>query len=402
MSEQILYGGSTSQLATGSTEYIGIIGGATLQSSVSRAIIPWAAAGTITDFYVWLSAAPGAGKSRTFDILGGAGSVSVTISNTDTEGSDTGSTATIAGGNQLYLRSTVSSAPAAAYMRYSYKWTPTTAGEHIVGGLTESTQLSTSGAQSLSAGGAAPAPYSTETPAWIYVPVPCDCEDFYYYLTTAPGVGNKDRRFNIRKNGANQGATSCLIAEGATTGNNTGNTVSYAAGDYFSIRSSLADFGSPAPNASYVGFSFVCKCTDTDYFFIVNNGSSYLPFGTNTDYRQAQTGGNAWNSSLTGRRFQTQEMFIDRAYFKTDNAPSSGSWSTSLYNINWEPSASWSSGSSTGQLVVVPKREVADRAFAAVVSANSIPASPPDNSTVLSACYACKTVLPTRYPPFMF
>jgi hypothetical protein len=405
MSEQWIFGGSTSQLATGTTQYIACFGGATLQTSAPRVIIPWAAAGVMSDLHIWLSAAPGSGKSRTFSLDGGSGSGSnptVTISDTDTEGSDTSNSRTIVAADEMGIQCATSNTPAAAYMRYAYKWTPTTAGEHIVGGLTDANQLSTTGAQYLPLGGVAPGASSTSPVINMLLPVPGDCYSLYGHLTTEPGAGNKDRRFQLRKNDSNESSTNFLISEAATTGNNTGNTVSCVAGDAIAWTSNLFGFGDPAPNASYFGYSMVFKPTDTDIFLLANHGNAYLPTATVTRYRQAQTGGDSWDASLTGRRYLTQEMFIECAYFWVNNLPSSGFWTTSLYNVSGEPNAKFASGGSAGQLVVRPKRVAADRAFAAEMNANLVPAIPPDNTTVLSACYACKTVLPVRSAPSMF
>jgi hypothetical protein len=408
MSQQIIYGGSGTLLDTAATEYIAVIGGRVLQSGTERALMPWSPPGVISNLRIWLSAAPGAGKSRTFTFDGHGGtSQSVAISGaSDTTGEDTSNSTSVSAGDEVYITCTPAGTPAVAYMRYAYKFTPTTAGQTIVGCITEDTQLSTGTVEYLpmsgALGGAATAGSIAGVQVWV--PIPGTISNTYVHLTTAPGAGRKDRVIQWQNNGNNMAVQKVQIADGATTGNDTTDSFSFVDNDYLNFRSGFAGRDALGPVASYVAVTATLTPDDPDCFLIMNTAEDYMPIGTNTEYRQCHTGGNVWNAAVTSVRFVAHPMLIDRARFKVTTAPAAGGlWSVGMDNISNEPNWTFLPGGAINVLAVAPK-EVSGALdwapFSQVVHAVNV-AGPGMSTNRLSACYACKVPQVTQ-PPWLF
>ena len=395
MSTQIIYGGTTDQLGTGN-QYTTAFGSRIIGGSFSN--IRWPAAGDVRHLIVQLSAAPGAGNTRTIELVElNVTQLEVTFGAGDTELEDT-ATVAIALGNNVRMHSHTTGTPAAAYLRYAYLWEPTTPGQTIVGCCTDTTKLSTSLTEYLPMSGALDGASTVAAAARIWLPVPGTISDTYVRLSDAPKAG-QGRTFQWELNGVLQATQSVTIVDLLKTGEDTSGSFHGAAGDHVAIRS--LPIGSPW--ASRVSIGAVFTPDDPDYFLVGSTGEGYLPVGTVINHRQIQSGSDGFTASLLGKRTVTHKMLIDRGRFHISQLPASGAWAI-LLNHQWTPRvppAVFAPGGDIDHLSIAPKL-VNDWAnlYLRVVAAG-IPNIIPTNRTRLAACFACK-MAETRPAPFMF
>ena len=172
-------------------------------------------AGTLKNFYVELTAAPGAGNSRTFAI----GTLSVTISGASaTTGNDTNpaNNVDIAAGNSAAILHTVTNTPAAARGKWGVVFLPDTQGEFITSATTDdATSSTTVEYQTLTC--ADTILTSTEAEQYGLCSVACTAKSIYIALGTSPGSGNA-WVFTLRRNGTTNTAETVTLTN-AQTGN---------------------------------------------------------------------------------------------------------------------------------------------------------------------------------------
>ncbi len=121
----VVGGGSSSYVSNGSTTYIPM--GYQADSTVSTEIrVPMPLAGTISNFYVSISAAPGTGNSYTFNVLnnGVATGITCTIAGSATSGNDTSNTELYAAGENISVEVIPSSEPTIVSVIWSAILTP--------------------------------------------------------------------------------------------------------------------------------------------------------------------------------------------------------------------------------------------------------------------------------------
>lgn len=109
-----------------------LFGGSLSQGTVvaqAKAVCP--IAGTLKNLVIWLTAAPGAGKSLTFTVYknGVATAMTVTISNTDVTGRYVGPGISVAAGDNVYLHKVGVNAPASVTLRTSCEISGSTAAQ---------------------------------------------------------------------------------------------------------------------------------------------------------------------------------------------------------------------------------------------------------------------------------
>src|SRR3990167_6321017 len=133
----MLQGGSEgADLATSGTEYLPARGGIDPDTTESTKQTLISEAGTVKTFYVELRTAPGAVTTRTFTLRknGSNQSLTVTISGTDTTGSDLSNSFTVVAGDRLTISSTVTGTPAASVVFWSMLFDSSTAKRSILNG----------------------------------------------------------------------------------------------------------------------------------------------------------------------------------------------------------------------------------------------------------------------------
>jgi hypothetical protein len=123
-----------------------LLGSSTLNTTSQEANLthPWSVPGTLVNFRVVLSVAPGSGNSVTITVRknGSDSAMAITIANTDTAGVYTG-TLSVADGDRLILHWTTSGTPTVGSATWAIEFDSTNAKEHgysgICGAVTNST-----------------------------------------------------------------------------------------------------------------------------------------------------------------------------------------------------------------------------------------------------------------------
>ena len=233
-----------------------------------QCIIP--AAGTLSNFKVSVTVAPGADKGRTFTVrLNGADSaLSVTISNTATVSSlDTSEVAVVAGDLVAIEQLSINTPTAAGSVQWTCSFTPTTAEENILIGNTANTTL---GTNRYSTPNSALDDSATEFFGQIVMPCAGTLKNLYVKLTAGPGT-SKTRTFTVRLNGDNTTCTT-TISTAETLGTDLTHTIAVVAGDLVTIYGT--NNGTPA--AAYGMFSMVFTPTTAGYYFTSLSGGDVL------------------------------------------------------------------------------------------------------------------------------
>jgi hypothetical protein len=243
--------GAATAASTTVTNY-GPLTGGTNSSSAWNATeanesIPAAAAGTISNLSIKLSSAPAAGKSLAFTLMknGVATSLTATVSDAATTGTDSSHVVTVALGDTLSWQVVPSGTPTIATIGVGAQFNPSTVGETFfgMGGVAAPSTSATNYEQGLGIGNNGW--NSTETLRQMEVGAQT-LRRIYAVLVTAPAAG-KSRTATVRQNA---GATSitATISDAATTGNGSTDTT-FAQGDKFAIQTTPS--GTPTATAGF-------------------------------------------------------------------------------------------------------------------------------------------------------
>lgn len=292
----------------------------------------------VSNLYVRLGAAPGAGKSRTFTIYknGSDTGLSVTISDTATEGSDTTDTISFSAGDWFTLKHTSSG-------------TPTNSGAHwsmdVDTGSTSAVGFSTTFSDF--GGGLYYLPPmncgrgTTDATGVQSAPSPMDMTitDFAVVLEADPGSGGDGITFTITKNGTATAATVSII-EPATSATISGLSVSVSRGDVLEISSTA--IVTPIGQRSNFGMAYTPGVAGESVIgFVAGSGASDTPSGSATQYSDfgpITTGTsfvwqNAPFSLGTSSVVGLTAWSISKLLVDLTNAPTSGkSWTFGIYD----------------------------------------------------------------------
>lgn len=207
-----------------------------------------AAPGTVSHFYVKTTAAAGTGNSTILTHRKGAAdqALTVTISGAaEVTDQDTTNSYAVVAGNLIDISCTPVSTPNVGIYLWSFKFTPTTAGESILAALCENISGDEYGSLQSQGRLIETELGGTPLPAGIL-------KSEYVDLTVAPGVGDS---WNARlQNGGSSGALTVTVAETATTGNDTTHSQAVAAGD--KIRFFVDETGTAAATYARLGVVF--------------------------------------------------------------------------------------------------------------------------------------------------
>lgn len=278
------------------------------------------APGTIRDFHMRVSVAPGVGKSWTFTLVknGVDTAVVATISDTAQTGSDLTNSFTVAEGDYVQIKAVGSGTPAAPLLQFSAAFEGTNAKEsNLQGGVlwpaVDAARYSTltSMFQAVNA-------FTTETDAREVIPTSGTIKRLSMELETAPGSG-KSRTYTLYKNGVATALT-FTISGTATTGSDLSNTVSVSPGDEISLECT----GSSTPAASNGAWCAVFVA-DVDGESLILGGGNATPSNTATRFQSPNFGLNlAWGASESDRYVLTQECTLRKFHVATDGAPGAG------------------------------------------------------------------------------
>lgn len=275
---------------------------------------------TLSNFHLQIDTAPGTGSGFTFTIMknGVATSLTLTISDTATSGSDILNSVSFIAGDTISIQCTPASGtpttPGNEWWNLSVTTSDTTA--PIFSGFgSPSTNITAYGG--LTAGGQSSTAWSaTETDMQIIVPTSGTFTNLYAFLSNAPGTGNA-REFTLIKNGVATTLDVSISGTGTTAGDTT-HSISVVAGDTLTVRT--IPTGTPA--TSY-GISVTCTFTPTNPGeTFVGFGSANVPSATTTDYEQILGIGNdSWTTSEAKRILMPGAVTFTALYIKLDTAP---------------------------------------------------------------------------------
>lgn len=386
MSKQLFLNGTIANLGT-ATITVDMYG-SRLAAAPNWANSLMSVGGVLDKLLVDMGSSPGAGKSYTFTVYqnGGATGLTVTISDTDTQGEDSSNTVTVTAGDRLTMVISTSGTPAARPGRWCATWTPTTADETQMCCTLDTTQLSTSATEYLPLAGCFPAPRGSGDLTQLYFPTAGTLKNLYVYLSQSPGGGRKNRQFQLDLNNVAQAALSVNIADATISGNDTTGSIAVADGDSIRVRSQITGKDVQGPFASYVsiGVTFV---PDTPGLFLVPCvGHVNLPTGDVTRSAQPVTGWPQWGTVASAAVFDTCQLTRIRVHTTSAPPDPGDSWVFVLGSTALRAAITSSSG-----VDVAEDYELHVAAFNGLSMnciATSIPASDPYDKTRASVCIA--------------
>lgn len=307
---QMILGGSMGDCGA-YTAYCTPFGAYNRDTVITRRRIPASPAGTIQNFRVRLSVAPGAGTSYTLTFMkgGAAQTVTVTISDTDTTGEDTTHSFTIAPGDLVCVRVVGSAGAAPSKPSWSFEFVPDTDNKFWIGTMCRPA----SGATMYQAPYGGGLGLAVEAHVQVPMPIAGVFSDLYVQLDVDPGTAPDG--YTVRL-----GVLSVTIVADDTTGNDTVNTVSVAAGELVSMEAIPVATPSATPWAG-AGMTFT---PGTSGKAPVLMSSADLLLDTSADRYNVGAGLPyvAWDASDI--LLVLAEGRLENLYCKLDGAPGAG------------------------------------------------------------------------------
>lgn len=237
----------TLQAAANGTIYASLMNGEWVTSPTDQGT-PFSTSGTIDNGFMDLSVTTGASKSWAATLFknGLATPLVITVTN-GTQSNDTSHSVSVNAGDTAYWQVTSANAPASTRIRLSCRFTPTINGESIqMGG--SSSNLATSGANFAGVQGGQGVYSSTESARANWINTPYDIKKLYASVDTAPGSASW--KFTVAS--PSLSALSCTITGTATTGNDTSDVVTPAAGVLLAMD--IVGTGTPTATPAQWGY----------------------------------------------------------------------------------------------------------------------------------------------------
>lgn len=316
--------------------WTGVIAAA--QNTSSQVIAqPLAAGGTLKNWVITITNAPGSGKSQTFTVRknGSNTALTITISNLATSGSDISHTVSIAAGDTIDVIQNTSGSPSAGgEMKSVLEFEPTNAGDCVFGWHLPSSQF----------GATRPPVGFTEngTVNHAVLATGGTITKFYVKSRTAPGTAGSGKAFifALVKNGVTQDGTGgtvdtrAQIVDTATTANSTF-SLSMAAGDTIAFVSSSAN--SPT-GATYYSGSFLLQPTSPSQMPTLMTGNLNT---SSTNYIDPVASSRLWSGVESGYQMPggVTSQYFTAIYVKVGTAPAVGTTRTYTLNKNGNPTA---------------------------------------------------------------
>jgi len=301
---------------------------ATTQSNVTQIIT---ADGSLTDLYVELDKTPrlaGSGTvtfTYTVYVNGVASALTCGISNTDTTGSDTAHSVPVVKGDTVCFVATANTPYSGGTKantvipRWKTKFTPTTAGQSLILGVSKQKLNTGTSYCSISAGSIGNSSNNASYRRQL-IPSSGTLKNLYIKLTTAPG-GVATWTYTVRKNGVNTALT--LTISGANTTGNVVSDVAFIAGDEIDIV--ITPTGTPVISDTAMGAQYIS--TDANEFLVFGNlfygvSTGFLYDGTDYFRYPMSPWAEASAHITEAKRLQLGGEFIaKKLYVKVDGAP---------------------------------------------------------------------------------
>ncbi len=318
--EQVLIGGNSLNLDSANTAYSTINGESpwnTVKEYMYQVVSP---PGTLSNLHIELSAAPGAGTSYIFTILKNdvATAITVTVADAATSGQDDVNTAAVVEGDYLCLRCVPSAGPpAAAYARWTSKFTGTNAKESAIFGVAASPSKVT--ARYFSPSSSYRYASSTQNNVCQVDSPPGKIRDLIVKLSNAPGSGSYTLTLYVN---AVISTLTVSIADPNTTGSDTVNEVAVVAGDRLEMK--FVPIGSPANVITTTSWGMTFVAT-TDGESPVLGGVDVAPStaADNFNFLQDSTG-SPWNATEANRHQMSLAQRLKNLYVWLNTAPGAG------------------------------------------------------------------------------
>lgn len=311
---QVLFGGSSSNLSTSAAQNKSIFG----QQTGPKQLI--ARDGTLTSFRVVLDTAPGAGTDYTFTVFknGLTTGISITISGTNTSGSDN-SVLSISAGDIVEYQVVPTGTPTAAKYRSSVIYQNNSDNESIVA-TSRVSNLSNSANRRVGLLETSARTTDVEAEYHNIMPMAGTLKNLYVELSSAPG-SSRSWDITVIKNGTATSLTVNISGSGVVTGSDLVNTVSFVAGDTLSIL--ITPNNTPTFGTSMQIGAVIAATNNGDY--VVGLGASNIGFSaSSTTYIAISSNGD--RSFTEGEKEQLAQGVgkIKRCDIKLDRAPGSG------------------------------------------------------------------------------
>jgi len=242
--QQVIPGGTYDNVSNSATEMTFAYGGRTWIANGDYARMQLISApGKLKSLIVKLENAPGVGNSVTLTIrINQANTLlAVTVSGTDTTGSNKTNEITVSPGDQLSISATPASTPTVGYAKWSFIFEGDNKKESILPGGINDTLSTTLTEYNVWAGHE-----SNNAAATIWaqrIPTSGKIKDFYCETQNAPG-GSEDYTMTLMLNGA-PSALEVAISGASTTGSDLVNEITVSKGDSVELRV-VPSVGGPA------------------------------------------------------------------------------------------------------------------------------------------------------------
>lgn len=320
---QIIVGGGKGIVSEQASPYYTVpFGGFSFVSDEHRGKVCASPPGTIQNFRLRLSVAPGADNSYTFTFRknGADTTLVITISDTDTTGEDTTHSFTVAPGDVVALQFASSGTPPDSVPSWSFEFVPNIGDEFWLGGM----QI----------GQAAGTRYSplyggfqvceTEANEQAPMPIAGTFKNLYLVLDQDPGDDPDAYIFTLRING-DDGNLTVTITAPAATGSDTTNTDAVAANDDVNLNAVPQE--TPGTVQAAFGFTFVPSTSGRAPVLTGSSGFSLVPGAYNTMGNRLYA---AWSGD-EDKFVLTSAAQLRNLYCKVDVAPgATNSWTFTL------------------------------------------------------------------------
>lgn len=327
--KQVIIGGYSAAVSTSDTLYSRLAGAEDWIATEAQREQLVSTSGKLKNLRVKLDGVPGTGTYVfTVRLNGAPTALTCEVAADGTLASDTTHEVTVSAGDRVCLECNPSDAPAPDNAR-AVLWTTMfegdTAKESLLFGGADNTinpggveynQVAPSGA-----GVWGPAEVSMRQ----VIPTAGKIKNLYVKLSADPGDSPEAYRFTLRLDtGAGLGDTAltCTITADDTTGNDTANEVTVAAGDIVTLQCEPLNNPIEAPYATW-GMTFLA---DTDGESIILAGTNDDPSGSTTEFSRL-TGGYGsfyWTTTESSRLQLGQACILKNLYVQLENAPGDG------------------------------------------------------------------------------
>lgn len=355
----------------------------TASITAAEATVSVPAAGTIRNLCIQQLAAVGGGDAVTirFDKNGSSTSLSVTITDPATSGSDTSNSVTFAAGDSFVVVRTGTGAPGAGTAMISWEWEPDDGVTSIYGfgGRTDVLTTSTYRDGLLDGGGDVNGWGGTADQAKTLIGLAGTITGYYVRLSAAPGAGDT-RTFVIYKNGttAQDGSggtpdTRVTISDAATTGN-VAFSLTTASGDYYHIQETST--GTPATTRANGSVTFE---SDVAGRWHVGAQCTNSSSDSTTEYLYPSGSSDDWSATETARQqiAGTTPFYLAGMIGRLQVAPGSGKALTFTLRKNQDGTAQALTFSNTDTSAATSGDAVLFETVADEISLQGVPSNTP-------------------------